>query len=183
MKQYLQKFKTYKINEAQNTILYFFIFAFMGWTLETFYSLIVLGHFTKRGFLFGPLCPIYGYSALIMIAFFKKYKNNSLKLFFHSVIIFSGFEYLAGFALDALFAIRLWDYRQDFFNLNGRISIFYSLSWGIIAILFVNHIFPFIEKKVNILLKNIPLIFQSITTFFLVFIYSIDTIISFIRWR
>ena len=83
----------------------------------------------------------------MLITFLTKYKDNSIKLFIYSAIVFSIFEYLVSFILDALFAAHWWDYTNDFFNLNGRISIFYSFAWGIIAILFINHIYPFLKKK------------------------------------
>lgn len=178
----LQKYDSKKISKIQNLILYFFIFAFLGWVLETIYSFIVLGHFTKRGFLFGPFCPIYGFGAIIMILALNKYKNNIIKLFLYSIVIFSGFEYLAGFLIDAIFSIRLWDYTLDFLNLNGRISIFYSISWGIIAIIFLKYIFPFIEKIVNFLIQKISYIFKSIIVYTLSGIFFIDTFFSFIRW-
>ena len=179
----MQDYETKKLSKIQNLIIYFFIFAFLGWVLETFYSLYVLGHFTKRGFLYGPLCPIYGYSAIIMITFFENYKNKTLKLFLKAVIIFSIFEYIAGFMLDALFGIRLWDYTTDFFNLNGRISIFYSFVWGIIAILFVNHLFPYIEKKVNFILTKIPYMFQNITIYIIITIFLLDSFLSILHWK
>ena len=53
-----------KLSKIQYVVLYFFIYAFVGWLMETLYSLLVLGHFTKRGFLFGPICPIYGFGAI-----------------------------------------------------------------------------------------------------------------------
>ena len=61
-----------KLSNIQYIVLYFFIYAFLGWVMETIYSLMVLGHFTKRGFLFGPLCPIYGFGAILMILFINK---------------------------------------------------------------------------------------------------------------
>ena len=180
--KHLQSYEKKKLSKIHYLILYFFIFAFLGWILETFYSLYVLGHFTKRGFLYGPICPIYGYSAVIMLTILKKYKNNSIKLFLYSFIIFSAFEYAVSFLLDALFAAHWWDYTQDFFNLNGRISIFYSFAWGIIAILFINHLFPFIEKTVNLLLKKIPFIAQSAGINIISIILLIDTLFSYIRY-
>ena len=182
METHLQNYEKKKLSKIQYLILYFFIFAFLGWVLETFYSLYVLGHFTKRGFLYGPICPIYGYAAVIMLIFLKKYKNNSIKLFLYSFVIFSAFEYIVSYLLDALFAAHWWDYTQDFFNLNGRVSIFYSFAWGIIAILFVNHIFPFVEKKINIILKKIPFTIQSITLYVLSFTLLVDTTLSCIRY-
>ena len=169
----LSKFNTY--------LLYFFIFSFLGWLLETAYSFYELGHFTKRGFLYGPLCPIYGWGALILIMFFNKYKGKSIKLFIYAAIVFSAFEYLVGYGMDALFAAKWWDYTNEFFNLNGRISIFYSFMWGIAAILFVNHIYPFFKRKLNTLLSKIPYKIQLFTLRFLGLIFIFDTIMSFAK--
>ena len=57
--------------------IYFILFAFIGWLLETCFSFYSLGHFTKRGFLYGPLCPIYGWGALILIMFLGRYRTVS----------------------------------------------------------------------------------------------------------
>ncbi len=53
-----------KHEKLQNIILYFFIYSFIGWCLETIYAFLVLGHFVNRGFLIGPICPIYGFGAV-----------------------------------------------------------------------------------------------------------------------
>ena len=66
-----------KLNRVQICILYFFLFAFIGWLMETLYAIYNLGHFTKRGFLYGPICPIYGYGALMLILFLGKYRKNN----------------------------------------------------------------------------------------------------------
>lgn len=171
-----------KLSKAQYLVLYFCLYAFIGWLLETGYSFVVLGHFTKRGFLYGPLCPIYGWGAVILISFLGRYKKDSLKLFFYSAIIFSVFEYVAGFALDALFAERWWDYTNDFMNLNGRISIFYSFAWGIIAILFINHIQPFFDMKLKKILRKIPYGIQLTVLRVLTSTILIDTVLSCIRY-
>lgn len=160
--------------------MYFLLFAFIGWVLETFYSLYELGHFTKRGFLHGPICPIYGFGALILMMFFTKYKGKSIRLFCYAAIVFSIFEYTVSYGMDALFASKWWDYTNEFFNLNGRISIFYSFVWGIAAILFVNHIYPFCKRKLNTILSKIPYKIQLYTLQFLGVILLIDTIMSFV---
>ena len=83
--------------------------------------------------------------------------------------------------MDALFAAKWWDYTNEFFNLNGRISILFSFIWGIAAILFINHIHPFIKKQLNKrIIKKIPVIVQSTTIKILSCIYIIDTVISWI---
>ena len=58
-------------------ILYFLLFSFIGWIIETCFSFYALGHFTKRGFLYGPLCPIYGWGALILILEWKLYFHQN----------------------------------------------------------------------------------------------------------
>lgn len=162
--------------------IYFLIFAFIGWLLETAFSFYSLGHFTKRGFLYGPLCPIYGWGALILIMFFSTYKRHNLKLFIYSAVVFSIFEYIVGYCLDALFSLKLWDYTADVLNLNGRISIFYSFAWGIIAILFINLIYPFFKKKINLILSKIPYKLQVTFVYTLLGVFLTDTILSCIRY-
>ena len=124
--------------------IYFLVFAIIGWLIETAYSFYSLGHFTKRGFLYGPLCPIYGWGAIILIMFFSTYKKKNFKLFVYAAIIFSLFEYLVSFGMEALFSLKWWDYTNEFLNLNGRVSIFYSFAWGIIAAM---HLSPFRFSK------------------------------------
>lgn len=177
-----QKKEKKRISRSHLYFLYFIIFAFLGWVLETFYSLYELGYFTKRGFLYGPLCPIYGFGALILIIFFSQYKKENLKLFVYAAIIFTVFEYAVSYGMDALFAAKWWDYTNEFFNLNGRVSIFYSFAWGIAAILFTNFIFPFFKKKVNVILSKIPYNTQKIIIYVFVVILLVDNFMSFARY-
>lgn len=162
--------------------LYFLIFAIIGWILETCFSFYALGHFTKRGFLYGPLCPIYGFGALILVMFFSTYRKHNIKLFVYSAIIFSIFEYFASFILEALFSAHWWDYTNEFMNLNGRISIFYSFAWGIIAILFINLIYPFFKKKINVVLSKISYKIQLTSVYVLAVILITDTVFSCIKY-
>lgn len=171
-----------KVSKFSLYATYFFIFAIFGWLLETIYCIIVLGHFTKRGFLYGPLCPIYGWGAIILILFLSKYKKHPLKLFTYSALVFSAFEYYVSYMLEVLFKSHWWDYTADFMNLNGRISIFYTLAWGIIALIFIGYIFPFVEKKVKSLISKInPKVF-TICINILCIIFLTDTIASCIRY-
>ncbi len=170
------------LNQFYYIFLMFFIYAFIGWLLETAYAVYNFGYFVKRGFLFGPICPIYGFGAVIMVKYIEKYKENSLKLFIYSIVIFSVFEYLASYVLDALFASKWWDYTNDFFNLNGRISIFYSFVWGIFAIMFVNHIHPFIKKFTNKFLEKIPFSLQIAGLYLIICVYILDTVLSISRY-
>lgn len=169
-------------NKILKYIRYFFLYAFIGWVLESLYCLYDLGYFTKRGFLLGPLCPIYGFGAIMLIAFFKNYKNHSIKLFIYASVIFSIFEYFVSFYLEAVFKIKCWDYSSEFFNLNGRISIFFSVVWGFAAILFVNKVHPFIESHLNKVLSKFSTKMQNCATYFICFVFLLDNVLSCIKY-
>lgn len=171
-----------KITKIEYIILYFTIYSIIGWLIETAYAYHVYGHFVKRGFLFGPICPIYGCGGIILINFLKKYKKDSIKLFFMSSIVFSIFEYIAGYVLDALFSARWWDYTDEFFNLNGRISLFFSIVWGIFGILFINHIHPLIEKTTKKIIKKIPNKIRKIAINLLFIAILTDSILSSLKY-
>ena len=65
-----------ELSNWQKMIIYFFIYALLGWILETVYCLITVGTFHKRGFLYGPICPIYGFGAILLLLSLKKVKGN-----------------------------------------------------------------------------------------------------------
>ena len=171
-----------KISKKYLYFLYFIIFSVIGWILETCFSFYSLGYFTKRGFLYGPLCPIYGWGAIILILFFRTYKKHNLKLFIYAAIIFSIFEYFVSFAMEAMFSLKWWDYSNEFMNLNGRIGIFYSFAWGVIAILFINLIYPFFKKKINIILSKMPYKFQLFVIYITILTFLTDTVMSCIKY-
>lgn len=168
-----------KINKY---ILYFFIYSCIGWILETIYAFIVLGHFDNRGFLLGPLCPIYGFGMLILIICLSNYKGNNLKLFFVAAVVLTYFEYVAGFVLEVIFDLKWWDYTNDFLNINGRVCLPFALAWGVIAILVVNYIHPFTEKITNKLLNKITPVMLDIVLKVLGIIIIIDFILSSISY-
>lgn len=173
----MEKLEDKKIS-IRYLLLFYLIYAFVGWLLETFYAMGTLGHFVKRGFLYGPLCPIYGWGAVILISCLERYKSNPLKLFFYSAIVFSVFEYVVGFALEALFSARWWDYAEHFMNLNGRITLSFSFAWGFIALAFIHWIHPRIEKLLTKISKKIPTKVQVNCINVAIIIVIVDTLLS-----
>ena len=139
----------------KNIIIYFFIYSFIGWILETIYAFWVHGHFVNRGFLYGPYCPIYGIGAIILILMLNNSKGKPLQEFIISAIAFTIFEYMASYALEVIFGLRWWDYSEDFLNLQGRVSLAYSVLWGLLGIFLIEGIHPFIKKLINKVKKHI----------------------------
>ncbi len=164
-------------------ITYFFIYSFLGWLIETIYAMFVHGYFVKRGFLFGPLCPIYGFGAVVLILATKKlYKKPFLK-FLIATIAFTLFEYMVSFILEMLFGLRWWDYSNDFLNIQGRVSLLYSIFWGVIGLILLEKLHPFIQDKIQKITKgHVAKHMQEIICFILVVTVILDTILSAIKY-
>lgn len=138
-----------KLTQKQKIVLYFFIYSILGWLLETIFCIVTLGVFNKRGFLYGPICPIYGFGAIILILCLKNIKTNTIGKFFIGMIAFTIFEYIVSLLLETLFGLRWWDYTNEPLNFQGRVSLSFSIAWGIIGVIFVEKIHPFVKSKVE----------------------------------
>ena len=174
--------ETNQLTEKQKLLLYFFTYSFFGWILETIFCVLTLGVFNKRGFLYGPVCPIYGFGAIILIESLKKIKTNTAGKFFISMIAFTIFEYVVSVVLESLFGLRWWDYTGEPFNFQGRISLAYSIAWGIIGTIFVEKIHPFLKKKLEKFTIKIPHKMQVILLNGFLVIILIDFVMSIMRY-
>ena len=128
----------------------FFIYSIFGMLLENIFCLITQHKLESRmGFVIGPFCPIYGLGAILLIAFLTLHKDKWYKVFLGGIVIGASYEYLSSFVLQALYSIKFWDYSKNFLNINGRTCFFFALSWGIISVLLIYIINPYIEKIVD----------------------------------
>lgn len=128
-------------------ILMFFFYSFAGWCLESLYCSIGEKRFINRGFLTGPLCPIYGTASLVLIVLiYNPFKDNPLAVFILGIVLCDIVEYLTSFLMEKLFAARWWDYTYELLNIKGRICLKHSLYWGVISIIFVKVIHPSVEN-------------------------------------
>lgn len=138
--------------------LYFFLYSCFGWLFESGYCSLEAMTFINRGFLNGPLCPIYGVGALLMFIFLipiqKKITNPLVALptiFMSGAVLATVIEYITSIAMEWLFDARWWDYSSFRYNIDGRVCLFVSLVWGGFALLFVYIIQPQFEKIVAVL--------------------------------
>lgn len=127
----------------------FLIYSFLGWLMEVINSLIKEKKFVNRGFLLGPYCPIYGCSAIIMIFYLDKYKEDILTVFLLAVVVCSIVEYLVSLIMEKLFNARWWDYSNRRFNINGRVCLTNAFLFGLLGVLLVYIINPFLLEVIN----------------------------------
>ena len=99
----------------------FFVYAFMGWCAEVAFAGLRHGRFVNRGFLNGPICPIYGFGLVGVIYLLIDLKDNLFILFLGSVIVTTVIEYITGWVLEKLFHAKWWDYTNNRFNIHGYV--------------------------------------------------------------
>lgn len=134
--------------------LYFFVYGFLGWCTEVAFAAWKEHRFVNRGFLNGPICPVYGIGVTLVVHFLSPYRSNLIILYITSTILVTALEWLTGFILERVFHNKWWDYSNMPLNLNGYVCLLFSLIWGIACVLIVDFIHPVIHK----LLLYIPVI-------------------------
>lgn len=139
------------INTVCKYFLWFIIYSFGGWVMETLLYLIRDKKAVKRGFLFGPLCPIYGFGGCISTLVIYGKITNIFLVFIVGTLLTSALEYLTHFAMEKLFHAMWWDYSNRRFNLNGRIYLKGCLIFGAGVVLIVEVVQPLLEKLTNLL--------------------------------
>ena len=155
--------------------LLFMTYSILGWIMEVTDKFITKGKFINRGFLIGPYCPIYGWGALIMTLTLTRYVNDKLVLFIMAIVVCSILEYATSYVMEKMFHIRWWDYSNDKFNINGRISLSTMIPFGILGVLGICYSNPFFFGIFDMVPDNI----LTFCTVVLAMLFIIDNILSF----
>lgn len=127
------------------SLLMFFIYSFVGWVVEVVYYGITEGKFINRGFLAGPLCPVYGLGFYAAIWIFEPLRNNFFIIFFGMATACTIVELIAGVILYHTFHMRWWDYSDYKLNFRGYICLRFFIYWGIAASLGIYVLHPTVK--------------------------------------
>lgn len=133
------------------SILYFFVYGFLGWCTEVIFAAFKQHRFVNRGFLNGPICPIYGVGVTLVIACLKAFQSNLLLLYISSVILVTVLEGVTGWAMDKLFHNKWWDYSKLPFNIGGYVCLLFSLIWGVACVFIVYFVHPLIHQVLSLI--------------------------------
>ena len=158
------------------------IYSIIGWMIEVSYHAVTMGKVVNRGFLNGPLCPVYGSGVLMVLMVvdlcgewfgFETDLSRAkvIELFIIGIIFATLIELIAGFLLDQLFHARWWDYRDRRFNLNGYICLEFSIYWGLGIAFVLRVIQPVFENIVSSIPVRISWIMLS--AFYIIFLVDI----------
>ena len=132
-------------------ILYFFIYGFLGWCTEVAFAAFKERRFVNRGFLYGPICPVYGIGVSLVILLLRPFASSLPLLYLTSTIVVTALEWLTGFLLEKLFHSRWWDYSDMPLNLNGYVCLLFSLIWGAACVFIVKIFHPAVSTLTGLL--------------------------------
>ena len=142
--------------------LIFIVYSIAGWLLEITVGLLQKHRFVNRGFLIGPICPIYGTGALL-ITFCLSPLHNPIVIFLASVLICATLEYSTSVIMEKLFHVRWWDYSDRPFNLNGRICLEALIVFGIggtlVTLIFSPALYHILSSLPDVALYTLALVF------------------------
>ncbi len=162
--------------------LMFLFFSSVGWLMESLYCSIgpvITGKvekfkFINRGFLTGPMTPIYGVSCMAMAATLLPFKDNLILVFFLGLLVCDIVEFITSVLMEKLFNARWWDYTGYFLNIQGRICFRNSLIWGALSVVFIKFIYPGVNFMFDQLLDAISWEGVIALTFMLLGVFIVD---------
>ncbi|WP_369298963.1 hypothetical protein [uncultured Neglectibacter sp.] len=133
----------------------FFIYAFLGWCSEVVFAAFVEKRFVNRGFLNGPLCPIYGFGVVLIDFCLRPVSHSIPVLLVGSMVVGSALEWVAGFLLEKVFHQKWWDYSNEPHNLNGYICLKFSILWAFAGTAVVGFVMPFSRYLVSLIPRTV----------------------------
>lgn len=144
-------------------LLFFFLYCFIGWCWETTYVSVKERKFINRGFLYGPVLPIYGAGAVMMLAVSAPFQEQPVLIFLAGVAGATILELVTGMLMEILFQVRYWDYSHKKFHYRGYICLSSSLTWGFFTIIMTR----FLHRQVvePLVLEAPPRLLNGITIF------------------
>lgn len=162
------------LETIETYVLMFFIYSFFGWIMESVRVSIAEKKWVDRGFLIGPVLPIYGWGVVLVTIFLKKYLDDILVTFVMSIVICGLLEYFTSFFMEKIFKARWWDYSNRKFNINGRICLENLFLFGIACCLIVYIANPLVYSFIEWL----PDLLKHISIGIFGIIYVADSIVS-----
>lgn len=146
----------------------FIFYSFAGWLIEVLISFIQKRKIINRGFLVGPICPIYGTGSLLLSLVVNS-TESPLVIFCVAVVASAILEYVVSYLMEKIFRVRWWDYADQPFNLNGRICVSAALSFGVIGVLMLKVITPALLGMIGSLPVAVLYIIAGLLAAWLVF--------------
>lgn len=145
-------------------LLNFFTYGFLGWCTEVAFAAAKQRQFVNRGFLNGPICPIYGVGVTVVVAVLEPLSSHIVFLYIASTILVTLLEWVTGFALEKLFHHRWWDYSKMPLNIGGYVCLLFSLIWGVVCVAIVEFVHPLLYGLLTLIPHLLGVIILTVLT-------------------
>lgn len=165
---------------AYQMLWYFLVYSFIGWVVEVVFHAVTVGKVINRGFLNGPVCPVYGFGMLAVLSLIHGveaagWKMNDFMLFLFGLLLATAVELVAGWLLDVCFHARWWDYSDKPFQFRGYICLEFSILWGLGTVIVIRGVHSLVEMQK---LVTEPTVFGLILLNLLNLIYAVDFVVT-----
>lgn len=121
--------------------LLFLTYSVVGWCIEVISIMAIEHKFTNRGFLLGPLCPIYGIGAVVMSLLLAN-TSNIFEILLVSIGASAIIEYFTSYLMEKMFHVRWWDYSKRAFNIHGRVCLANLIAFGVMGVVVIKVVNP-----------------------------------------
>lgn len=135
--------------DMYHIIHWFFVYSILGWLVESIYMSFCNRKITNRGFIRGPICPIYGFGALTVYFFLKPFSGNYILLYFCGSFLATLLEFLTAKLMIKIFGEVWWDYNDKPFNYKGILCMESTIAWGFYTVFMFTFLQRFVEAVVN----------------------------------
>ena len=155
-------------------ILFFYVYCFLGWCVESLYVSYFQKKWVNRGFMHGPYIPLYGTGALMVTYVTLPVKNSLALTFVIGAVAASVLEYVTGVLMEALFKVRYWDYSERRFNINGHVCLLNTVEWGFLSVFLVF----VLDKPIAALVDSLTVPMQVAAVVLMSVIFWTDFVLS-----
>lgn len=163
------------ITTLEHYFLWFLFYSFVGWMYESILVSCQQHRLVNRGFLNGPLCPIYGTGAILGVAILGNVRNPII-IFLISMVGATILEYTTSWVMEQLFHARWWDYSNFRFNLQGRVCLLGALIFGLGGVGVVLGSQPYVERVTDMI--PLPMLHTLVTVLALITIIDLAVTVT-----
>lgn len=143
-------------------LLMFAVYAVLGWVTEVVFFALKTGEFVNRGFLNGPVCPLYGFGVVGVVILMSPVQDNTVLLFLGSMVFCTLIEFITGLVLKYLFHDTWWDYSEEPFNIGGYVCLRFSIMWGLACVGVIRLLHPAVSDVIAVTPRWLQIVFICI---------------------
>ncbi len=157
-----------------DNFLWLVLYSVAGWTYESILCSIQERKLVNRGFLNGPLCPVYGTGSVVVLLVIGNLQGNIPALFLAGLVLTCTVEYVTAWLLETLFDTKWWDYSHMKYNIHGRICLLGAIVFGLFSVVLVQWIHPLVRGFTD----GVPSLFRIQSSIVLFLLIAADTTLT-----